>query len=209
MDSDGKTAFDRLCPTCRYNLHTAGTQPQPNSTNDLSIARLDSRLDSWKEIAGYLGRSEKTARRWEARERLPVHRPLHERAGSVYAYTNELDAWRNQRTATAAENARTSDSDTNDEGQKIIVAGSESADEHPRPGLQHRSWPILLTIITGISVISFFALIRWNGFGRGAEQASIQSVAVLPLENLSEETGWEYFADGMTAELICENRDFG
>jgi hypothetical protein len=52
-----------------------------------------SRLDSWKEIASYLGRSEKTVRRWEEREGLPVHRLRHEKRGSVYAYGSELEAW--------------------------------------------------------------------------------------------------------------------
>src|SRR5689334_5469858 len=59
--------------------------------------QLGRRLDSWKEIAAYLGRSEKTVRRWEEKEDLPVHRLLHERRGSVYAYTSELDAWRDAR----------------------------------------------------------------------------------------------------------------
>ena len=52
------------------------------------------RLDSWKEIAGYLNRSERTVRRWETYEELPVHRLHHDKRGSVYAYTRELDAWR-------------------------------------------------------------------------------------------------------------------
>jgi TRAP transporter TAXI family solute receptor len=51
------------------------------------------RLDSWKEIAAYLNRDVATVRRWEKREALPVHRHLHEKLGSVYAYTSELDAW--------------------------------------------------------------------------------------------------------------------
>src|ERR1700751_4844335 len=51
------------------------------------------RLDSWKEIASYLTRSEKTVRRWEEKEGLPVHRLLHEKRGSVYAYSDELDIW--------------------------------------------------------------------------------------------------------------------
>jgi Tol biopolymer transport system component len=55
------------------------------------------RLDSWKEIASYLMRSERTVRRWEETEELPVHRQLHEKRGSVYAYTGELDAWRESR----------------------------------------------------------------------------------------------------------------
>ena len=52
------------------------------------------RLDSWKEIAAYLSRSERTVRRWEDKEELPVHRLQHDKRGSVYAYTRELDAWR-------------------------------------------------------------------------------------------------------------------
>ena len=53
----------------------------------------DQRLDSWKEIAAYLKRDVATARRWEKREGLPVHRHRHEKLGSVYAFTSELDAW--------------------------------------------------------------------------------------------------------------------
>ena len=55
------------------------------------------RLDSWKEIAAYLNRSERTVRRWEAKEELPVHRLQHDKRGSVYAYARELDAWRASR----------------------------------------------------------------------------------------------------------------
>ena len=55
------------------------------------------RLDSWKEIAAYLNRSERTVRRWEAKEELPVHRLQHDKRGSIYAYTRELDAWRASR----------------------------------------------------------------------------------------------------------------
>ncbi|MGH9237446.1 MAG: hypothetical protein ACRD3G_05350 [Vicinamibacterales bacterium] len=55
------------------------------------------RLDSWKEVAAYLNRSERTVRRWEEREELPVHRLQHDKRGSVYAYTRELDAWRASR----------------------------------------------------------------------------------------------------------------
>jgi uncharacterized protein len=53
----------------------------------------EQRLDSWKEIAVYLKRDVATVRRWEKREALPVHRHLHEKLGSVYAYTSELDTW--------------------------------------------------------------------------------------------------------------------
>lgn len=51
------------------------------------------RLDSWKEIARYLRRDESTVQRWEKREGMPVHRHLHDKRGSVYAFSAELDAW--------------------------------------------------------------------------------------------------------------------
>jgi Tol biopolymer transport system component len=57
----------------------------------------DDRLESWKEVAAYLKHSERTVRRWESAEGLPVHRHRHEQRGSVYAFRSELDAWRTQR----------------------------------------------------------------------------------------------------------------
>ena len=54
----------------------------------------DDRLDSWKEIAAYLKRSVRTARRWEHDEGLPVHRHVHQSLGTVYASKMELDAWK-------------------------------------------------------------------------------------------------------------------
>jgi TolB-like protein len=53
----------------------------------------DQRLDSWKAIANYLGKSVRTAKRWEAEEGLPVHRHMHQRQGTVHAFRREVDAW--------------------------------------------------------------------------------------------------------------------
>jgi formylglycine-generating enzyme required for sulfatase activity/dienelactone hydrolase len=55
---------------------------------------LRERLDSWKEIAAYLKRDERTVRRWE-KEGLPVHRKVHKTQASVYAYRTEIDSWWN------------------------------------------------------------------------------------------------------------------
>jgi len=51
------------------------------------------RLDSWKEIADYLMRDVRTVQRWESSEQLPVHRILHRKRSTVYAYKKELDIW--------------------------------------------------------------------------------------------------------------------
>lgn len=57
------------------------------------------RLDSWKEIAGYLKRDVTTVQRWEKREGMPVRRHLHDKLGSVYAFQSELDDWVHRRNA--------------------------------------------------------------------------------------------------------------
>ena len=53
---------------------------------------IDTRLDTWKLIAQYLGRSSRTAQRWHSEYGLPV-RHLGGDASSVFAYTDELDRW--------------------------------------------------------------------------------------------------------------------
>jgi len=58
---------------------------------------IEKPLESWKEIAAYLGRDVRTAIRWEKKEGLPVHRQLHKSRSSVYAFPSEVDAWRSHR----------------------------------------------------------------------------------------------------------------
>jgi Tol biopolymer transport system component len=58
-----------------------------------SVGRPEERLNSWKQIAAYLNRDVTTAQRWEKREGMPVHRHVHDKVGSVYAFRSELDAW--------------------------------------------------------------------------------------------------------------------
>lgn len=55
-------------------------------------------LESWKQIAAFLERSERTVRRWEATEGLPVHRRGHSKQDTVYAYKHEIEAWNRMRT---------------------------------------------------------------------------------------------------------------
>ena len=62
----------------------------------------EDRLDSWKAISVYLKRDVTTVQRWEKREGMPVHRHLHDKLGSVYAFRSELDAWMNARKPAAA-----------------------------------------------------------------------------------------------------------
>jgi eukaryotic-like serine/threonine-protein kinase len=63
-------------------------------------------LDSWKEIASYVGRDVRTVQRWERLEGLPIHRHHHAKLGSVYAYRQEIDRWRDQRSVASSKRAK-------------------------------------------------------------------------------------------------------
>ena len=50
-------------------------------------------LNSWKEIASYLGRGVRTVQRWEQELHLPVHRIGNGRRAPVYVVISELKFW--------------------------------------------------------------------------------------------------------------------
>jgi hypothetical protein len=67
-------------------------------------------LNSWKEISSYLACDERTCLRWEKLYNLPVHRIGGSAKTRVFAYKDELDAWRIERgnagaTSNAANNS--------------------------------------------------------------------------------------------------------
>ena len=68
----------------------ADTQQPTNSAGHQSL------LNSWKEIAAYLGRGVRTVQRWEASLGLPVHRPKGKDRSAVLAIADEMDAWLRQ-----------------------------------------------------------------------------------------------------------------
>ena len=80
--------------------------PQNNSNGAPIQGQPGDRLDSWKKIASYLKRDVRTVQRWEQREAMPVHRHLHDKLGSVFAFRSEIDAWwASRRTQLAQEGA--------------------------------------------------------------------------------------------------------
>lgn len=139
------------------------------------------RLESWKEIATYLGRDVRTVQRWERRDGLPIHRLQHGKLGSVFAHTCELDTWREARDPTQ------------------VAVRSEVANATP---FRQR------TVWTG-AAISAVALALVFGFSRlgpadsrAIADSRVRSLAVLPLGDFSQHGDQGYFADGMTEALI-------
>jgi TolB-like protein len=70
------------------DIPPSGAKPSPEGSTPPG-----KKLDSWGEIASYLGREVRTVQRWERTEGLPVHRHEHKKKSTVYAFSGELDAW--------------------------------------------------------------------------------------------------------------------
>lgn len=62
-------------------------------TTTPNAAPKDTRLDSWKAIAAFFAKDERTVKRWEKERGLPVRRLPGALKGSVFAYTGELERW--------------------------------------------------------------------------------------------------------------------
>jgi TolB-like protein/Flp pilus assembly protein TadD len=174
-------------------------------------SRPDNFLDSWKEIAAYLDREVRTVQRWEKKEGLPVHRQIHEKLGTVYAYKSEVDTWWKERSAKLAANSENGDAT---EGPRIVAwpaTTPEITDEELKTATRSR-WLWGLAAVAAVSGL-LALLVLANGWGlrdklehllvRGAPEP-IHSIVVLPLENLTGDASKDYFADGMTDALITE-----
>jgi tetratricopeptide (TPR) repeat protein len=85
-------------------------------------------LDSWKEISAELRVSERTARRYEVRENLPVHRHMHDHRSSVYAWSDELEFWKQSRSSAEADGvSRASQSGGSSSGTKAATEMDRAA----------------------------------------------------------------------------------
>jgi TolB-like protein/Tfp pilus assembly protein PilF len=144
------------------------------------------RLESWKEIAAYLGRDVRTVQRWERQEALPVHRLHHSKLGSVYSYTAEIDAWRLGRQP-----------DAGSQPAALARAVPENSD---RPGRLLFKAGILTSVLAlGLGLVWLASRLL---VGQNNSVPHIESLAVLPFDNFSGDPEQTYFADGMTEALI-------
>lgn len=131
-------------------------------------------LDSWKEIAAYLGRGNKTCRQWERDLGLPVHRLDDSPKARVFAYTEELDAWR--------------------------IGREQKADEKGRRAQRLTTGVAALMVLAVLGLVAFGKL-RTGRNSRFAAQP-VKRLVVLPFENMGA-TEDEYFADGLTEEITA------
>ncbi|HWO29279.1 MAG TPA: tetratricopeptide repeat protein [Candidatus Acidoferrum sp.] len=167
-------------------------EPSPYKT--LPEIPPERRLDSWKEIATYLGRDVTTVQRWERQEGMPVHRHLHHKRGSVYALGSELDAWRQGRKLRPEE----------EQELALEAAGPGGRQTTGRQTTvpRQRRWLILGSSVVVLAAIVSLAYFATRMRAKDTGGAKIRSLAVLPLQNLSGDPSQDYIADGMTEELI-------
>jgi TolB-like protein/DNA-binding winged helix-turn-helix (wHTH) protein/Flp pilus assembly protein TadD len=78
--------------------------------------------------------------------------------------------------------------------------GVVGASAKPKRRLPSLAWKILAFVL--LAVIAAFAALKINS--RNRPTSAIHSLAVLPLESLSNDASQDYFADGMTDELISD-----
>lgn len=147
------------------------------------------RLDSWKEIAEYLGRNARTVARWERERGLPVHSVPGGRARTVFAYTDELDAWLARRGA--AENGAADEAENGASGGKSPDPGSlalapELTPASPPPApAGRRRLALAAAILAAASAL--VATVRWT----------LQAAAPLEIAALDE----------VNDDLIARGRD--
>lgn len=160
------------------------------------MVEREERLESWKEIASYLGRSPRTVQRWERLEGLPVHRLQHDKLGSVYAYRSELDEWwearRTQLTGSAPEAAAEAEEEAAEPTPPPLPPTT------PRPPQRPRIWiGLLLSLVLGLGGFLF-----WRS--RPTAPGGPVRLAVLPFSNFTGDPQQEFLSDGLTEEMIAE-----
>jgi TolB-like protein/DNA-binding winged helix-turn-helix (wHTH) protein/Tfp pilus assembly protein PilF len=90
---------------------------------------------------------------------------------------------------------------TEDGGESSKQEASSQSGMVPEPARSARWW---LMIAAAVIVLLAIAGLAKMGLGWNSGVKPIRSLAVLPLENLSHDSEQEYFADGMTDDLITD-----
>lgn len=127
-------------------------------------------LDSWKEIAAYLGRDVRTCINWENEHGFPVHRinPNSKRS-KVFAYRSEIDAWLRTRSAI----------DIGERGRR------ERTEKRRRLAFETLAIVFFVAI-----VILMIRLIGWPGRSRPGRESLLAIMPFEAMDGASPDTGF-------------------
>src|SRR5229473_7153556 len=185
----------------RPEIPPSGATPGPEGSNPPG-----KKLDSWGEIASYLGREVRTVQRWEGTEDLPVHRHEHKKKSTVYAYTGELDAW--------IKNRQPKDDPVADDvfARQQALAGTDSPIEAPDPPvvppipgptpdpIEPRSPAgkrvVIALIALGMLCALSLGVYRWLQSADSTQEKV--RIAVLPFNYVSGDAKPDYITAGLT-----------
>jgi len=178
------------------------------------------RLDSWKEIAAFFGRAERTVKRWETDRGLPVHRVPGSGRSSVFAYSNELAKWLEG----PGQEIDADDSASGEVGDlKTKLAGAAvppTAAPLATVPVVIESWPTsriaawIVPLLLAAGLVTYFSVghsgVRFKALaGRHPANAEAHdlylgpdSIAVLPFTNEHGNADTDYLSDGITESLI-------
>lgn len=151
------------------------------------------RLESWKEIAGHLRRDVRTVQHWETEEGLPVHRHVHGKLASVYAFRSEIDAWLASRKPLNASPAAAA----------TLPLATATRFKSRRQLQQHAIY-----FVAGLVIVVVLVGTGWYVWRRGNNRPSVPigngTLAVLPFVNLSPADREQHVVDGLTDDLITD-----
>jgi TolB-like protein/Tfp pilus assembly protein PilF len=184
------------------------------------------RLDSWKEIAAFLGRAERTVKRWETERGLPVRRVPGGGRSAVFAYSNELADWlKGRHEELDAEDSAAGEVEDLKTGfgessvQPAPPAPVVAISSPPTPAAT-KNWPPSRLAAWIVPLLLAAGLITYLSTGHsdsrvkalasrqpaGAEShdfyAGPDSIAVLPFTNGRGDAASDYLSDGITESLI-------
>ena len=166
--------------------------------------RHKQRLDSWKAIAAFFERDERTVRRWEIERGLPVHRVPGSGRGVVFAFTDELEEWLRQPQAQQTEPG-------NPDARRPPDPDPGSAIPAPsRAPLLPWLAAGLLAIAVLVGIYFYRQTARFAAHAGSRQLTALarvsnlaqDSIAVLPFNNMSKNANADYLSDGITESLI-------
>ena len=156
----------------------------------------EDRLETWGEIASYLGREIRTVQRWEKTMALPVRRLTGgpDNVPRVFALKSEIDAWRRKHEVVKSATPSSEHAVPSTAGSDPTTATKK---EEKSPSLlQRRSVQVVLVVvITALMTIGIPKLVEWLWPSRAV-------LGVRPFRNLGEQAE-AFIPAGLTEEMVA------
>lgn len=120
-------------------------------------------LNGWKEIAAFFGKSTRTVQRWEAELGLPVRRLRGQSGEIVYAWAEDLDRWREERSHDSVDRlgevGTEAERDAN-ESRPITDGGASPSRPSPTATRRRRIWWLPASVLVLVTLAGVWWSLR-------------------------------------------------